>query len=117
MNTTLRDQLRRSVAIERARDGLIDALTPKPVVFDMDRLRAKAAFATARTLKAGAREFLNQPEKLFALAPTLDACNERIRLMIANRGHWTFDLNRLIALRQARLAHRALRRFPTVWSA
>lgn len=93
---------------------------------DTPELNAAAAHAVEKTVANGAEFFLAEPARFGRLLPTRESAdpNEmRVRLsrmlerekQLARIGHWSSDLNSMLALEQALAATRDPR-FPEVWA-
>lgn len=118
------DEDRAERAIDTTARDLIGALSGLARDRVLDRAIAamptRARVAVRGPVNVGARIFVKQPwrfGRLFLapdtrpLAGLIRECRQKIDSEVARRAHWTFDLNRLIALRQAMLALRYMRRF------
>lgn len=100
--------------------ALVKAATPAiPSAFDrrMADLEVKARQSLHRGRKAGARGFLKNPDRMARLVRGGEPTLERIALAAADHrnlgrtGHWCFNTHRMMALQEAEIALRYLRRF------
>lgn len=91
----------------------------------MARMPGEARRSISSVVKNGARDMIAEPFRLDrvltrsserSLAALISECNRRCNGMrdLGRAGHWTYDLNLHLALQQARLALRYMRRFGEV---